>query len=124
MVRNLPPGFVLLLFRERRQDRVCFASRFNHLPLPEIFFRVVVRLEQHVLDLLVGESVTRLNIDFSLLSAALLARRDAQNAVGVDQKLYFNARHTGGPWWNTPPLESCPRPPTPPPVPLPPSDGN
>src|SRR6266404_7118266 len=86
LARELLPGWIALFFGEHRQDRVGFASGFNDLPLPEILFGIVERFEQHVLDLFVGEAVTGLDIDFSLLSAALLTRRDAQNAVGVDQK--------------------------------------
>ena len=96
VVRDLLPGMILFSLRERRQDRVGFASGFNDLALPEILFGVVERFEQHVLDLLVGEAVSGLNVDFSLLSAALLARRDAQYPVSVDQKLHFNTRHAGG----------------------------
>src|ERR1700730_14024988 len=84
LARELSPGWVVLFFREHREDRVSFASRLDNLPLPEIFFSVVVRFEQHVLDLFVGESISGLDVDFSLLPAALFARRDAQNAVGID----------------------------------------
>src|SRR6202023_3852284 len=49
VVRDLLPGMILFAFRERRQDRVGFAARFDDLPLPEIFFGVVVGFEQHVL---------------------------------------------------------------------------
>src|ERR1019366_9130743 len=71
LAREFLPCWTLFSLRERRQDRVCFASRLNDLPLPEILFREVERLEQHVLDLFVGESVAGLDVDFSLLSAAL-----------------------------------------------------
>ena len=43
----------------------------------------------------VGEAVSRLDVDFSLFAAALLARRNAQDAVGVDQEFHFDARHAG-----------------------------
>ncbi len=110
LARELLPGSIALFFGEHSQDRVCFAPRFNDLPLPEILFGVVERFEQHVLDLLVGEGVSGLNVDFSLLSAALLARRDAQNTIRVDQKLYFNARHAGGHRRNALQIESRQRP--------------
>src|SRR5271169_6184296 len=60
LVREFLPGSILLPFRERGEDGLGFASRFDYLPLAEIFFRVVERLEQHVLDLFVGEAVSGL----------------------------------------------------------------
>src|ERR1700687_5673940 len=43
LARELSPGWVVLFFREHRQDRVSFASRLDNLPLPEIFLGIVVR---------------------------------------------------------------------------------
>ena len=74
VVRELLPGVIFLRLHERRKDRVRFASRFNDLALPEIFFRVVVRLEQHAFDLLVGQAVAGLNLDLGFFPTALFAR--------------------------------------------------
>src|SRR5580704_19750601 len=101
---------IVLSLHKRRQDRLRFASRFNDLTLAEIFLGVVIRLEQHVLDLFVGEAVSRLDVDFSLLPTALLSRRHAQDAIGINQKLYFNSRQAGGHRWNTLQIKSRQRP--------------
>src|ERR1019366_7304387 len=71
--RNLLPCRTLLSFRERGQDRACFAARFDDLPLPEILFGEVERFEQHIFHLFVGETVRGLDVDFRFFSASLIA---------------------------------------------------
>src|ERR1039458_8665696 len=78
LVRDLQPGMISLSLRESYQNRIGFAPCFNDLPLAEIFFREVERLEQHVLDLFVGEAIAGLDVDFSLLPTALLDRKSTR----------------------------------------------
>ncbi len=55
---------------DRRQDRVGFHSRLANLPLAEILFRLLERLEDHRLHLLVGQPVGRLHVDALLLAGS------------------------------------------------------
>ena len=56
---------------------------------------LIERVEDHAFDLFVGQAVGRLHFDLGLLAAALLARGDLENAVGVDEELDFDARQAG-----------------------------
>ena len=68
------------------QDGVGVDARLAELPLPDVVLGVVERLLEHALDLLVGEAVRRLHLDRPLAAGAQVARRHAQDAVGVDQE--------------------------------------
>ena len=87
------PGCVCLV--ERGEDGLGLVAGLDELALGEVLLGVVERFENHALDLLVGEAVAGLYFDLGFLAAALLARRDVQDAVGVDQELYFDARQAG-----------------------------
>ena len=90
------PGRALLAFFERGENRRGFGARFDQLAVAEIFFRVVERVEDHAFDLLVGQAVAGLDLNLGFFAAALLARGNVENAVGVDQEFYFDARNAGG----------------------------
>src|ERR1700685_176643 len=91
---KLAQRWTLLAFFECSQNRFSFVARFDYLALAKVFFGIVERIENHSLDLIVGQSVAGLHFDLGFLAAALFARRDVQNAVGVDQELDLNARHS------------------------------
>ena len=54
------------------------------------------RVDEHLLDLVVCESVGRFHFDRLLDVGPQFGRRDAENAVGVDLKLHLDARHARG----------------------------
>jgi hypothetical protein len=62
----------------------------------KVLFSVVERFKNHVLDLLVGQAVTRLHADFGSLAATLLACAHVQYPVGINEELNFNARQSSG----------------------------
>ena len=62
----------------------------------DILLGIVEGVENHGLDLLVGEAVGRFDLDLGFLAAALLAGGDVQDAVGVDEELDLDARQAGG----------------------------
>ena len=62
----------------------------------QLFFGVIEGVENHAFDLLIRESVSRLDFNLRLLAAALLARGDLQDAVSVDEELDFDTRQTRG----------------------------
>ncbi len=93
---ELSPGRTLLAFFEGGEDGLRFVARFDELALAKIFFRIVERIENHALDLLVGQAVAGLDLNFGFFAAALLARGNVQDAVGVDQEFHFDARNAGG----------------------------
>ena len=71
---NCSPGGVLASLFQRGQDGLRLVARLDHLPLAEIFLGMVERLEDHGLDLLVGQAIAGLHLDLGFLAAALLAR--------------------------------------------------
>ena len=58
-------------------------------------------VKNHGFDLLIGEAVGWLDFNLRLLTRALLARGNAENAVGVDKEFDLDARQTGGHGRNT-----------------------
>ncbi len=92
---SCPQAGLFFAFFERGQDRCGFVAGFDDLAAAEIFFGVVEGVEDHAFDLLVGQAVAGLHLNFGFLAAALLARGDVQDAVGVDEELYFDARNSG-----------------------------
>ena len=56
---------------------------------------MVEGVEDHGFDLLVGEAVGGLDFDLGLLAAALFARADVEDAVGVDEEFDFDAGQAG-----------------------------
>ena len=76
-------------------DRLGFVARLDEQPRREVGLRVLERVEQHALDLLVGQAVGRLHLDRLLDVGAQLVRGDAQDAVGVDLELHLHARQAG-----------------------------
>ena len=50
--------------------------------------------------MLVGEAVAGLHFDFGFFAAAGFARGDVQNAIGIEQKLHFNAWQSSRHWRN------------------------
>ena len=71
------------------QDRVGVDARLAQLALADVVLGVVDRLLEHALDLLVGETVRRLHLDRALAPGAQVGRRDAQDAVRVDQERHL-----------------------------------
>ncbi len=95
LVRCPQAGLFLPFSRAARI--VCgFVARFDQLALAEIFFGVVEGIENHAFDLLVGQAVAGLDLNLSLLAAALFAGGDVEDAVGIDQEFHFDARDAGG----------------------------
>src|ERR1700692_5060125 len=90
----MAPSRALLSFIERGENGRSLVACFNDLALPEIFLRAVERIQDHALDLFVGKAVAGLNLNFRFLAAPLLARRNVQNAVSVDEKFDLDARHS------------------------------
>ena len=78
------------------QDRFGFGARFDHLALGEILLGVFDRFFEHALDFGVVEAVAGLHFDGVLLAGAQIFRGDLQDAVGVDQEFYFDARQACG----------------------------
>ena len=78
--------------RNGGKNRIGFVARFDEQASRKILFGVVEGIENHVLDLLVGQSIRRLHLDLRGLSAALLARGDVQDAIGIDKKTHLDAR--------------------------------
>src|SRR5437763_7708228 len=58
---ELLPCFALTPFLKRAQDRVGLVASLNHLALTEIFFGVIERVENHALNLVIRESIARLD---------------------------------------------------------------
>src|ERR1700746_164239 len=73
---ELLPRWTATALPERRNDRFRLVARFDDLALAEIFLGIVERLEQHALDLLIGEPVAGLHFDFGFLPAGLLPLTD------------------------------------------------
>ena len=107
---ELRPRRTATALPERRNDRFRLVARFDDLALAEIFLGIVERLEQHALDLLIGEPVAGLHFDFGFLPAALFPRRDMQNAVRVDQEPHLDARHARSHRWHALQIETRQRP--------------
>ena len=82
-------------FLGRENDGFGLVARLDEQARREVGFGVLERVEQHPLDLLVGQAVGRLDLDRLLDVGAQLARGDAQDAVRVDLKLHLHARHAG-----------------------------
>ena len=85
-------------------------ARLDQQARREIGLGVLERVEQHPLDLVVGQAVGRLHLDRLLDVGPQLARRDAEDAVGVDLKLHLDARQAGRHRRNAAQLEARERP--------------
>jgi len=80
-----------LAFFDGGENRLGLVLRFDELARFDVLFGVVEGCEDHGFDLLVGEAVGRFHFDIGFLAAALLARADVRDAVGVDEELDFDA---------------------------------
>ena len=69
--------------------RLGLVARLDQQARREVGLGVLERIEQHALDLLVGQAVRRLHFDRLLDVGAQLVRGDAQDAVGVDLELHL-----------------------------------
>ena len=103
------PRRVLRRALDGGKNRVRFVARFDEQALGEIFFGMIEGVENHALDLLVGQSIGRLHFDLRRFTAALLTCGDLQNAVGIDQELHFDARQAGAHRRNAFQIEACQR---------------
>ena len=94
----------------RLDDRLGFVARVDQQARGEVGLGVLERVEQHPLDLVVGQPVRRLHLDRLLDVGAQLARGDAEDAVGVDLELHLDARQAGRHRRNAAQLEARQRP--------------
>ena len=94
--RELAPCGVGAHTPDLGEDGLGLVASFNEEALGKVFFGVIEGVEDHGLDLLVGETVSRLDFNFSRKSAALLACGYLENAVGIDEEAHFNAGQAGG----------------------------
>src|SRR5712692_5062984 len=85
-------------FRGRGQDGFGFRARLDDLALSEILLGILDGFFEHALDFRIVDAVARLNFNRVLLAVAEICRGNLQDAIGVDQKFYFNARQSGGSW--------------------------
>ena len=74
LVHHLPALAQLLL--ECREELVGIVARRNQQPLLDILLAEVDRLLEHPLDIIVGQPITRLDVDRMLAAGALIARCD------------------------------------------------
>lgn len=92
---------VLLHLRLRVvHDRLRLVHRLDALLLRLVRLRVLLRILNHVLDLVLAETARRLDDDLLLLAGALVARRHVHDAVGVDVEGDLDLRNAARRRWN------------------------
>jgi hypothetical protein len=78
---------ILLERRARRGDELLgLDDALGELPGAEVFFCVFVRVDEHALDVLVGQSVARFDVDGVLESGRLVLRGHREHPALVDAK--------------------------------------
>src|SRR5207302_4062460 len=80
-------------------------SRFDREPGLDIGFGIFEGLQDHLFHLFICEAICRFYFDRLIFVRPLLLGRDAQNAVGVDEELHFDAGHSGWHWRDIPEIE-------------------
>ena len=109
LARQLLPRWASRRALDRRKNRLRFVAGLDQKALGKVLFGVVERIENHALDLLVGQSVRRLHFNLRRQPAALFPSRYLQNAVGVDQEVDLDARQSGAHGRNASQVEACQR---------------
>src|SRR5271165_992168 len=82
------------------EDRIRLVLSLDQLPLLDVGLGIVERFQNHRLHLFVAKPVCRLYLDLGLAAAALLSRRNLQDAIGIDEEFHLDARQTGAHRWN------------------------
>merc|ERR1719329_1991473 len=87
--------------RERRQKRGRFIRDLRLLGLQFIRFSICFCITNHILDIFVTQTSTRLNDNTLFLSSALVFCTNIQNTICINIKRYFNLRYTSWGRWNS-----------------------